>query len=79
MKFKRSIIIPSLLGVYLLVMAVIGYPRYSSGEESALFYFGVLAVSVVVIVLLHFNLKKQERLRRERMDDDIKRQNQNKK
>lgn len=78
MKLKRSTIIPSFLGVYLLVMAIIGWPRYASGEESALFYFGVLGVTVVVLVLLHFNLKRQERLRRERMQD-IEKQNQNKK
>ncbi len=55
-----------MLAVYLLVMAAIGWPRYASGEESALFYFGVLGVTVVVIVLLHFNLKRQEKLRSRR-------------
>lgn len=77
MKLKRSTVLPSILGVYLLVMAIIGYPQYVSGEESPLFYFGVLGVSILVIVLLHFNLRRQERLRRERMDD-IEKNNQNK-
>ena len=62
MKLKRSTIVPSLLGVYLLVMAAIGY-------------FGVLAISAIVIVLLHFNLKKQERIRRQRMNDNEKETN----
>ena len=75
MKLKRSTIVPSLLGVYLLVMAAIGYPRYASGEETPMFYFGVLAISAIVIVLLHFNLKKQERIRRQRMNDNEKERN----
>lgn len=78
MKYKRSTVIPVLLAVYLLVMAIIGWPRYAAGEESALFYFGVLAATVVVIVLLHFNLKRQERLRRERLEDIENKQNNNK-
>ena len=77
MKLKRSTVLPSILGVYLLVMAIIGYPQSASGEESPLFYFGVLGASILVIVLLHFNLRRQERLRRERMDD-IEKNNQNK-
>lgn len=50
-------------------MAFIGYPQFANGNESPLFYFGVLAISFLVIVLLHFNLKRQEKLRRERMQD----------
>lgn len=68
MKYKRSTIVPAILAVYLLIMAAIGWPRYASGEESALFYFGVLGVTVLVIVLLHFNLKRQEKLRRRRLE-----------
>ncbi len=69
MKLKRSTVIPVLLAIYLLIMAVIGYPRYARGEESALFYFGVLFVTAIVIVLLHFNLKRQEKLRNSRRND----------
>lgn len=68
-KPKRSTIIPIALTVYLIVMAYIGYPQFANGNESPLFYFGVLAISLLVIVLLHFNLKRQEKLRRERMQD----------
>ncbi len=32
-------------------------------------YFGVIGVTVVILILLHFNLKKRERLRQKRMDD----------
>lgn len=77
-RYKRSTVIPALLAVYLLVMACIGWPRYAAGEESALFYFGVLATTIVVIVLLHFNLKRQERLRNERLKDIENQQNKNK-
>ncbi len=69
MKIKRSTLIPAILLVYLAVMSVIGYGGYSKGNMSALEYFGIIAVTLVVIILLHFNLKRRERLRRERMED----------
>ena len=69
MKVKRSTLVPSLLTVYLAVMAYIGWGGYASGRESALYYFGIIAATLLVIVLLHFNLKKRERLRRERVQD----------
>lgn len=69
MKLQRSTVIPAILAVYLIVMACIGYPGYASGQTSALNYFGVIALTVVILVLLHFSLKRRERLRRERMDD----------
>lgn len=68
-KLKRSTVIPVVLAIYLAVMAYIGYPEYASGNMSALYYFGVIAATVVILVLLHFNLKRRERLRRERIED----------
>lgn len=68
-KIKRSTVLPLVLGVYLAVMAWIGYPEYAAGRSSALAYFGTIAVTVVILILLHFNLKKRERLRREREND----------
>lgn len=65
---KRSTIIPLILGIYLAVMASIGWPDYQAGRTSALFYFGVIAITVVVLILLHFNLKRREKLRRERLE-----------
>lgn len=75
MKTKRSILLPVILTVYLAVMAYIGYPDYAAGRTSALMYFGIIGITLVVIVLLHFNLKRRERYRRERLDDI--RQNEN--
>lgn len=67
MKLKRSTFIPLILLVYLGVMAYIGYPGYASGATSALHYFGVIVATLGIIVLLHFSIKRRERLRNERM------------
>ena len=53
-------------------MAYIGWPDYAAGRTTALYYFGIIGITVLVIILLHFNLKKRDRLRRER-EDDIRR------
>lgn len=68
-KIKRSTLIPVILFAYLCVMAMIGWPEYAAGRTSALQYFGVIALTIVILVLLHFSLKRRERLRRERLDD----------
>ncbi|MDE6131254.1 MAG: hypothetical protein K2F74_06650 [Muribaculaceae bacterium] len=60
MKLKRSIVIPSLLLVYLGVMATLGYPEFNSGTTSPQEYFGIIAVTLIVIVFLHFNLRHRE-------------------
>ena len=73
---NKAVVIPLALLAYLGVMCYIGYDGYASGEFSALYYFGVIAVSLLVIILLHFLLKRRERLRRER-EDDIKRNSSN--
>ncbi len=69
MKYSRAIIVPALLLVYLAVMAYIGLDGVRSGQTSLVAYIATIAVSLGVIVLLHFFLKKRERLRRERLDD----------
>lgn len=66
---KRHIIIPAVLLVYLGVMSYIGYPEYASGHFSSLYYFGVIGLSLCIIALLYFFIKKREQLRRERKDD----------
>lgn len=66
---KKSVWLPLVLLVYLAVMASIGWREYSLGITSALYYYGTIAITLIVIVLLHFNLKKRERLRKEREDD----------
>lgn len=74
MRAKRSTILPLVLAVYLAVMAYIGYPEYAAGRTSALYYFGTIGVTVVILILLHFNLKRRERLSRER-EEDMERHN----
>lgn len=69
MKLRRSTTVPVILALYLAVMSWIGLPDYLAGRTSALFYFGVIGVTALVIVLLHFNLKKREQLRDERLRD----------
>lgn len=80
MKIKRSTLIPLLLAVYLAVMATIGYSDYACGRTSALFYFGTIGITVIILIMLHFSLKHREKLRRERLDDLEKcsRDNENK-
>ena len=77
MKLKRSTLIPLVLAVYLAVMAYIGYPEYAAGHTSALYYFGIIAITIVILVLLHFNLKRRERLRSERMADMARNESRN--
>mgnify|MGYP005887644499 CR=1 FL=1 len=78
MKLKRHTVLPLVLAVYLAVMAYIGYPEYAAGHTSALYYFGIIGITVVILIALHFTLKKRDRLRRERMED-IERNNNNSK
>ena len=66
---NKSIVIPLVFLVYLGIMSYIGYDGYLSGEFSSLYYFGVIIGSLVVIILLHFSLKRRERLRKEREED----------
>lgn len=68
-KIKRSTLIPLVLAVYLMVMASIVWGDYASGRTSALYYFGVIAITVVILILLHFSLRRRERYREERQAD----------
>ncbi len=77
MKLSRPILIPAVLLIYLAVMAVLGFDGYRSGRTSALMYFGTIIATTGIIVLLHFTLKRRERLRRERRDDLSSRTNDN--
>lgn len=69
MKVKKSTWLPIVLLVYLAVMSYIGYPDYVSGKSTPLYYFGIIGVTLLVIILLHFSLKRRERLRNEREED----------
>lgn len=54
-------VVPVLLMVYLAAMAFVGYSRYAAGQMSALQYFGIIAATVAVIVLLFFSLRARYR------------------
>lgn len=69
MKTKKSTWLPLLLLVYLMVMAYIGRGQVAAGKY--LQYFGVMGVSLLVIVLLHFTLKHKERLKKLRNDEEL--------
>ncbi len=66
MKLKRYNVVPLILLIYLGVMVWLGYPDYVAGATSPLLYFGGTAFTLIVIVLLRFNLKKRVELRRMR-------------
>lgn len=72
MKIKKSTYLPAILLVYLLVMAYIGLPQLQRGEY--LQYFSVFGISLAVIILLHFSLKRKERLRKFREGDTPRKQ-----
>lgn len=69
MKLRRSTFIPLILLVYLAIMAVYGWKQYSAGQMSAAYFFGVIAATLAVIILLHFSLRRRERFRDERQAD----------
>lgn len=63
-KIKRSVVFPLVMLAYLAVMAWLGRDRLERGEH--FFYYGVIGVSLVIIVLLFFSLRKKEKLRERR-------------
>lgn len=69
-KLKKHIVLPIVLLIYLLVMSIIGFDEFRAGNY--LYYFGIIGITLLVIFLLYFNLKKKDKLRQER-EDDIKR------
>lgn len=75
MKISRATLVPAILLVYLAVMAYLGIGGLRSGQTTVAAYIATIAVSLGVIILLHFFLKKRERLRRDRLED-IYRNNQ---
>ena len=78
MKYRRSTVLPAILLIYLAVMACFGYKGVESGETSVTTYVLTIAVTLALIVTLHFFLKKREKLRRERLDDINKNNSENK-
>ncbi|MGM9833962.1 MAG: hypothetical protein ACI31A_09800 [Candidatus Limisoma sp.] len=74
MKLKKSTYLPALLAVYLIVMATIGRGLATS---KPLEYYAVLAISAGVIVLLHFVLRKKERLAERKNESANEENNEN--
>lgn len=66
-RYKKSTIIPLTLLLYLAAMSVIGFPYYQAGRY--LYYFGIIGMTLLAIVILHFLLKKKEKIRKEREED----------
>jgi len=59
-RFKKSTIVPLALLIYLIAMAYIGRSYYFAGEY--LFYFGIIGATLIIILILHFLLKKKEKI-----------------
>lgn len=66
-KIKMSVIVPILLFLYLCLMAWMGRERLADGDY--IHYFGVIGVGIVIIVALHFVLKKKEYYRERRREE----------
>lgn len=68
-KNKKSTWLPCLLLIYLFIMSVIGWSSYTSGQNSALYYFGSIGFTLLVILALRIFLLKKEKLQGEREND----------
>ncbi len=64
---KKSTYIPLILLVYLGVMSYIGRGKFLAGNY--LYYFGIIGITLLCIILLHFFMKKRDKLRREREEN----------
>lgn len=64
---KKSTCIPLLLLAYLGVMSYIGRGEFLAGNY--LYYFGIIGITLLCIILLHFFMKKRDKLRRQREED----------
>ena len=65
--FTRTYILPLALLIYLAVLAWMARGRFYSGDY--LYYFGVIGGSLLIIALLFLVLRKRDRLRRAREED----------
>lgn len=62
MNNKKHILLPAVLALYVVVMAIIGYPRYQKSGNLASFWITV-SVCLALAVLLYFVLKRRARNR----------------
>lgn len=58
---RRSTVVPLMLLLYLGVMSYIGFDEFRKGNYT--YYFSIIGVTLVTIILLHFVLKRKEKLR----------------
>ena len=61
-KFKRHILIPLILLVYVAIMVVMALPKYQESGNWKGFTI-ILAVSLILIVVIYFVYKRKEKLR----------------
>lgn len=66
-KLPRSTWLPLALLAYLAVMSYIGRGELEQGHY--LYYFGIIGLTLIIIVVLHFVLKRREKLAQERETD----------
>lgn len=59
-KIPRSTWLPIVLLAYLAVMSYIGRGELQQGHY--LYYFGIIGSTLVIITILHFVLKRREKL-----------------
>lgn len=75
-RIPRHILIPAILLVYLAIMAILGLDGLRTGATTLTQYILTIAVTLGIIVLLYFFIKKRDRLREERLRDLAKRTSQ---
>lgn len=63
-KSSKTQLLPLALLLYLAVMAYMGRGTLLAGEY--LHYFGVIGVSLIIIVLIYILLRKRDKIRAER-------------
>ena len=61
-KFKRHILIPLILLVYVAIMVVMALPKYQESGNWKEFTI-ILAISLILIVVIYFVYKRKEKLR----------------
>ena len=61
-KFKRHILIPLILLVYVAIMVVMALPKYQESGNWNEFTI-ILAISLILIVVIYFVYKRKENLR----------------
>lgn len=67
---KRYNLIPLLLVAYLGIMSYIGFRDYKAGIYSPLYYFGIIAITLLCIGTLRFFLKKRYDQRKDKNNNN---------